>query len=74
VGRDESCDVVISDAGVSSRHARISASVHGHLIEDLVSTNGTFVNGQPVARAALMSGDTIELGRSGMRYERIDDN
>lgn len=71
LGRSDSADVAIPVPGVSGRHARIVATVHGHVLEDLLSTNGTYVNGEPVTRQLLVSGDVIELGRTPVRYERV---
>ena len=62
VGRHRSCDVVITDDTVSGRHCRISATSGGHVIEDLGSSNGTFVNGRRVETSALQSGDRLTLG------------
>jgi len=62
VGRHRSCDVVITDDTVSGRHCRISGTSGGHVIEDLGSSNGTFVNGRRVETSALQSGDRLTLG------------
>ena len=65
VGHDRwpssSCDVVITDDTVSGRHCRISATSSGHVIEDLGSSNGTFVNGRRVETSTLQSGDRLTL-------------
>jgi predicted component of type VI protein secretion system len=63
LGRDLSNDIVISDADVSRRHARLVQQGEGYLLEDLGSTNGTFINGSRVtAPQTLQSGDLIKLG------------
>ena len=65
LGREAINDLVINDAEVSRRHSRIMLESEGFMIEDLGSTNGTFVNGQRVTAAmVLYHGDTIELGKS----------
>jgi hypothetical protein len=67
IGRDPLNEVVISDAEVSRRHAQISLSPeeNAHYIEDLGSTNGTFVNGRRVTTQTLIQhDDTIELGQA----------
>ena len=65
IGRDENfADVTISIPEISRRHARLIREGNGYVVEDLGSSNGTFVNGQQVAgRCPLKSGDQIQLGR-----------
>lgn len=62
VGREEDCEIVISDRKISRRHARITPSSDGVLLEDLKSKNGTHHNGivlnEPVM---LMDGDLIQV-------------
>ncbi|MEO8093272.1 MAG: FHA domain-containing protein [bacterium] len=63
VGRAEDADLVLDDQGISRTHARLTADPAGPLIEDLGSTNGTFVNGQRVTGAHRLSGgDEIQMG------------
>jgi ABC transport system ATP-binding/permease protein len=65
IGRDDSADLTIPSQAVSRRHARLIREGEIHEIEDLGSSNGTFVNGQKISgRRALMSGDQIRLGRT----------
>lgn len=65
LGRDLSNDIVISDADVSRRHARLVQQGEGYLLEDLGSTNGTFVNGERLtAPQALRPGDSVRLGET----------
>jgi FHA domain-containing protein len=63
-GRAEGCDVVLDgDDTASARHARVFHRNGGVLIEDLGSTNGTFVNGRRVAAdTALGVGDRVAIG------------
>lgn len=62
IGRTPECDVILYDAGVSRRHARIFDEGAGFHIEDLGSSNGTVVNGTKVSKTALKDGDAITLG------------
>lgn len=63
IGRDSSSGVPINDAEVSRKHARLTFQGGKYVIEDLGSTNGTFVNGQRlVSSVVLKSGDVVSLG------------
>lgn len=63
VGRDSANGVSINDAEVSRKHSRLTFQGGKYVIEDLGSTNGTFVNGQRLtAPAVLKSGDVVSLG------------
>ncbi|TWT94329.1 GGDEF domain-containing protein [Neorhodopirellula pilleata] len=62
IGRDPASDLVLSDHSVSRQHASISLDRDGYYAEDLESTNGTFVNGNLIARCRLESGDTVQIG------------
>ena len=63
IGRDSANGVSINDPEVSRKHARLSFQGGKYVIEDLGSTNGTFVNGQRLAGpVVLKSGDVVSLG------------
>ena len=62
LGRGSGSPIELLDDGVSRRHARVARSVDGYTIEDLGSRNGTFVNGERIAKAALNFGDKIAVG------------
>jgi pSer/pThr/pTyr-binding forkhead associated (FHA) protein len=64
IGRGRGCDVLLDDKTVSGRHARL-AYHHGQWwLEDLASTNGTFLNGEPVSVAVVLThGDQIRCGQ-----------
>ena len=62
VGRNEACDVVLKSSGVSGKHARLCVKEGRLSIEDLGSTNGTFVNGERVAKPTpLENGDRVKF-------------
>src|SRR5918994_1813793 len=64
MGRAPRADFVVDAALVSRVHCRLTLSSTGDLaIEDLGSTNGTFVNGRKVDKAALNDGDKLTVGR-----------
>lgn len=63
IGRDSSNGVTINDAEVSRRHARLNFQGGKYVLEDLGSTNGTFVNGQRLAGPVVLKpGDVVSLG------------
>lgn len=65
IGRDVTNDVVIGDAEVSRQHARITRTPGGYVLEDLGSTNGTFVNGERLTTPRVLNpGDLIALGET----------
>lgn len=71
LGRSSSADIVIADASVSGRHAKLSPRGDGFAISDLGSTNGTTVDGRPVrSEVQLRGGETILLGDCVLRYDR----
>lgn len=65
VGRDDGVDIPIPAPAVSRRHIRLMMEGEGYVIEDLGSSNGTFLNGERLReRKALKSGDEIRLGQA----------
>ena len=62
VGRDRTCQVVLSHPAVSRRHARITLSGSSYVLEDLKSANGTYVNNTRVERVKLKPGDIVRFG------------
>jgi len=72
VGRSSDLDMVLVEDMVSRRHARLSCSESQIFIEDLGSTNGTFVNGEKIARASLKEGDRVLIGTSILKVVSVD--
>jgi pSer/pThr/pTyr-binding forkhead associated (FHA) protein len=70
VGRAEQSDIALADPGVSRNHARIIREGDDFIVEDLRSTNGTEVNGQPVRRRRLADGDVVKLANSTLQFRR----
>ena len=73
IGRDTRCDVLLNDYTISAEHARLHhiPQIHRWMIEDLGSTNHSFVNGTqlpPMERSLLTSLDEVQLGRMVFLY------
>jgi len=64
IGRSSELDMVLVEDMVSRKHAKITVGPGKVLIEDLGSTNGTFVNGEKIRQARLKEGDRILIGTS----------
>ncbi len=73
VGASSENDLQISDETVSRNHCRIFREADHFLIKDLESTNGTFVNRVRVREAFLKPDCTIQLGKSELRFQPIDE-
>jgi predicted component of type VI protein secretion system len=74
IGRDASNGVAINDAEVSRKHSRLSFQGGKYVVEDLGSTNGTFVNGQRLAGPVVLKpGDVVSLGEQiVLMYDAIN--
>lgn len=68
IGRDEGCDLALSDADLSREHALVRRGDDGTWIEDLGSKNGVSVNGRAVDRRRLRDRDEIELGKTTLFF------
>jgi pSer/pThr/pTyr-binding forkhead associated (FHA) protein len=65
IGRDPACDFVLDDSTVSARHTRLSFRQGQWWVEDLRSTNGTFLNLEPVAEPLVVAnGDELRCGQA----------
>ncbi len=72
LGRDEGADMILTDSLVSRRHAKISMSSDRTIVvQDLRSTNGTFVNGAPIDRALLRVGESLVVGGVSLRLDML---
>ena len=70
LGRGTDCDLRLVDPGVSRHHAELRVEGQQVILVDLGSTNGTFVNGQPVRRVELTDGTRVTLGRTTLVFRR----
>lgn len=70
LGRGTDCDLRLVDPGVSRHHAEIRVEGPEVVAVDLGSTNGTFVNGQPIRRVTLHDGARVTLGRTTLVFRR----
>jgi len=68
LGRRPYNDIVIDNMAVSGEHARLLMADGEVTIEDLNSTNGTYVNGKSIKKQTLHNGDTIDVGRYKIKF------
>ena len=68
IGRKPHNDIQIDNLAVSGEHAVIVTILNDSFLEDLGSTNGTLVNGQPIKKHFLQPNDVIELGKYKLKY------
>ena len=69
IGRSPTSDLVLDDPFVSQTHARVVPRGQLYFVEDLGSTNGTFVNGHEVVEAQLLLDTEVRIGETIFRYE-----
>lgn len=67
VGRDPACDIFLDDRGVSRQHARLRPLDYGVEVEDLGSTNGSFINGQRITVGIAGVGDEVAFDQLRFR-------
>ncbi len=68
IGRKPDNDIAIDNMAISSHHARITMQGKTYMIEDLQSTNGTFLNEKRILTSALQHNDTILLGQHSLQF------
>ena len=70
IGRGADCQLILEDDYVSTRHARVVNGAEGVYVEDLGSTNGTYVNNQRItAPTAIGLADTVRIGKTILNLE-----
>ncbi len=73
IGRESGNHIVIQDSSVSGKHANIVTVFGASYVEDLASTNGTFVNGRKIQKHTLRHGDVVTVGNHQILFESADD-
>jgi hypothetical protein len=68
IGRKPQNDIQIDNLAISGEHAVVVTILADSFLEDLNSTNGTLVNGQPIKKHFLRNNDVIELGKYKLKY------
>ena len=68
IGRRPSNDIQIDNLAISGEHAAVVTILNDSFLEDMNSTNGTLVNGQPIKKHFLKNGDVVELGKYKLKY------
>jgi len=68
IGRKDDNDIRIENLAVSGHHAKLLTIFDDSFLEDLDSTNGTYVNGQAIRKHPLKNGDVIVIGKHELRY------
>jgi pSer/pThr/pTyr-binding forkhead associated (FHA) protein len=72
IGRDATrCQVTLDDPMVSNEHAAIVFEHGRFVLQDLASTNGTYLNGQRILRQMLFDNDEIRLGNSVLVFKQV---
>ncbi len=68
IGRDADAHITIDDDSVSRQHCKLQRATDGWWVQDLDSTNGTYVAGEMVKRALLLDGDLVKVGSTIFKY------
>jgi pSer/pThr/pTyr-binding forkhead associated (FHA) protein len=68
IGRKPGCEVVLDNLAVSGEHANVFTIGEDSFIQDLGSTNGTFINNKKISKHHLRNGDTVTIGKHALVY------
>src|SRR6185312_8787829 len=71
VGTAGDCDAVMKDPSISGRHAEFMSTSQGFRVNDLGSTNGTYVNDKRVTNSDLIDNDNVRLGRVNFKFKSM---
>ena len=69
IGRSDENDVFLNDTTISAQHAKIYTYFNTPYIEDLNSTNGTFINGKQIQKHLIKPGDVVQIGKLKLKIE-----
>ncbi len=72
IGRNPKNDILIDNMAVSNFHATVKKVMNAYFIEDLNSTNGTFVNEKKIVKYELLDGDEIIIGKHSLLFSFVD--
>lgn len=72
VGRSHLCDIKIDQNSISGKHFKLEKTPEGYRIQDMGSTNGTWVNGERVQSQILADGDIISIGKYELAYKETE--
>ncbi|GMV40122.1 MAG: hypothetical protein AMXMBFR64_18380 [Myxococcales bacterium] len=72
VGRDPECDVILPDSSVSRRHLKVTLTGSGLLLEDMGSSNGTWLDGRRITREVVPTGQSFVVGRVSMALRALE--
>ena len=72
IGRNPKNDIQIDNPAVSSSHAVIKKVMNTYFIEDLGSTNGTFVNEKKIDKYELLDSDEVIIGKHSLKFHYVD--
>lgn len=74
IGRDQDCDCILTNATVSARHAKLAFHHSQWWVDDLLSTNGTLLNDEPLHMpTVVVNGDTIKCGQVALTVKLKSD-
>jgi len=71
-GRHPESDIFLDDITVSRRHVELTRSPNGHVVRDVGSLNGTYLNGNRIDEAPLVPGDEVQIGKFKLMYLGAD--
>jgi pSer/pThr/pTyr-binding forkhead associated (FHA) protein len=71
LGRGSDADIRLADTGISRRHVQLRWDGNSYVLEDLRSSNGSFVNGDLVHATSLRPGDIVKVGNTSLEFSLL---